>query len=82
MQKIEARLSNAIDFGTIGALNAIPGAVPTTMDGMAVMTGDDWGYGYTVGFLYEPARNQRIGVSYRSRVSHSLKGTTELEVPC
>ncbi|MEZ5865095.1 MAG: outer membrane protein transport protein [Geminicoccaceae bacterium] len=33
IQYAEAELTNAIDFGSIGAANAVPGSVPTQQDG-------------------------------------------------
>lgn len=83
MQKLEARLSNAVDYGTIGAVlpaargGPIAGAVPTTQDGLAVLNGDDWGFGYVLGFMYEASPRTRLGFSYRSKVAQTLKGTAE-----
>ncbi len=36
--------------------------------------GDDWGVGFTVGLEFRPAEGTRIGVGYRSRIKHTLKG--------
>jgi long-chain fatty acid transport protein len=36
--------------------------------------GDDWGYGYNAGLLYEADGNTRLGLSYRSRVKQHLTG--------
>ncbi len=43
-------------------------------DGFAEVTGDDWGFGYTLGLLYEFSPETRAGVSYRSKVKHELEG--------
>ncbi len=81
MQKLDAKLTNAIDYGTIGAAvppaqgGPIPGAVPTTQDGLAELKGDDWGYGFVLGFMYEASPKTRLGFSYRSKVDQNLKGT-------
>lgn len=42
--------------------------------GTLTVKGDDWGYGYNVGLLYEAGRDTRVGVSYRSRVKQHLTG--------
>jgi len=42
--------------------------------GLAEVTGDDWGYGATLGALYEASDTTRIGIGYRSRISHTLDG--------
>lgn len=42
--------------------------------GTLTVKGDDWGYGYNLGLLYEAGRDTRVGVSYRSRVKQHLTG--------
>lgn len=42
--------------------------------GLAEVTGDDWGYGVTLGALYEFSEATRIGLGYRSQISHKLEG--------
>jgi len=74
VQYMQARLTNAIDFGSIGTAVGIPGAVPTQQDGEARVTGDDVGYGYTLGVLYEPWAGGRVGASYRSSIDQTLRG--------
>ena len=73
-QYADAALTNAIDFGTIGALAGIPSAAPTRQDGRGRVTGDDWGYGFTLGALLEPWPGSRFGVGYRSAIKHRLSG--------
>lgn len=46
---------------------------------IAHLEGDDWGVGYTLGMMFEPVKNTRLGVSYRSKISHKLKGQLDLE---
>jgi long-chain fatty acid transport protein len=78
-QYIDAKLSNAIDFGTIGALK-VPGAVPAAQDGFAKLTGDDWGFGYTAGLLLEPWSGTRFGIAYRSQIQHQLEGDARVRL--
>ncbi|HET8700860.1 MAG TPA: outer membrane protein transport protein, partial [Nitrococcus sp.] len=73
-QYADARLTNAIDFGTIGASQGLPGANPGHQDGFARLTGDDWGFGYNLGLLYELTPDTRIGLTYRSKIEYTLKG--------
>ncbi len=40
----------------------------------ADLEGDDWGVGYTLGLTVTPIKPVRIGLSYRSKISHQLKG--------
>lgn len=38
------------------------------------MKAEDWAYGYDVGIMYEPFKDTRFGLSYRSQVTHELDG--------
>ena len=73
IQYFEARLTNAIDFGSIGQAVGV-GGVPTQQDGIARAKGDDLGYGFNLGILFEPWQGTRFGAAYRSAVHHTLRG--------
>jgi long-chain fatty acid transport protein len=76
-QYADGTLTNAIDFGTIGATIGIPGSVPGAQDGYARLHGDDWAYGWNAGAIVEPRRGTRFGVSYRSEIDHTLRGDVD-----
>lgn len=59
VQYLNAELSNAVDFGTIGFFSGIPGLLPQRNDGFANLEGDSWGVGFNVGLLYEFTANTR-----------------------
>ena len=80
IQYAEAELSNAIDFGTIGALNGVPGSVPTQQDGQARVKGDGWAYGYNLGLLVEPLEGTRIGLAYRSKIDMTFEGNSRFRL--
>jgi long-chain fatty acid transport protein len=73
-QYADGTLTNAIDFGTIGAASGIPGASPGNQDGFARLRGDDWAYGWNAGAIVQPLAGTRIGVAYRSEIDHTLNG--------
>ena len=86
-QYAKARLTNAIDKST-ACLGAAPGAVcnafglvtpatPTTDGYIDLKDADDWSYGYNVGALYEFSPRTRVGVHWRSKISHELEGKAE-----
>lgn len=87
---IKAELSSAIDQKTVLAGTAaqlgsshplydiLMAAVPTATDAYATMEGDNWGYGYNAGLLYEFTKDTRLGISYRSKVDQSLSGDINL----
>jgi len=81
-QYTDATLSNSVDFGTIGRAAGISGAVPgsRSQDGYSKVEGDDWGYGYSLGAIVEPAAGTRIGLSYRSQVEHKLRGDVTFDL--
>ncbi|WP_018716544.1 OmpP1/FadL family transporter [Arhodomonas aquaeolei] len=72
VQYADATLSNALDLG--GLWNPL---LAGQHDGIAEVTGDDWGVGYTVGALFQVTDRTRVGVSYRSEVELTLTGDAE-----
>lgn len=82
-QYIDATLTNALDFGTLGFLAGIPGVRPSdpAFDGSTRVEGDDWGFGFNLGLLYEFTPGSRVGLSYRSEYDYTLEGDNTLAVP-
>lgn len=86
-QYIDVKLSRAIDFGTVcvaslGAANCAPsGSLPQNKDGKATVDGDDWGFGFNLGLLYEMTPSTRFGAAYRSRIIHKLSGNASYDIP-
>jgi long-chain fatty acid transport protein len=86
LQYADASLSNAIDFGA-ACLGALPsstcaslGLLPQAADGHARVEGDDWSVGYNVGLAWTPRQDLRVGVHYRSEVTHELEGDANFVV--
>jgi long-chain fatty acid transport protein len=84
----DAELTSAVDFGTIGALSAVPGSIPTQQDGKVELDADAWGFGGNVGIMFEPGKlvdgpdgldGLRLGLAYRSRVSLDLEGEADFK---
>jgi long-chain fatty acid transport protein len=94
-QWASATLTNNLDMGSIcqilGAQQTPPippqvctaflGLEPGKVDGYARLKGDDWAFGYNVGMLFMPWDGTRIGLTYRSRIEHTLTGDAEFSVP-
>ena len=70
----QGTLTSAIDTGTLGALNSIPGSVPGGQDSFARLSGKNWTFGYTLGAIIRPAPGLSLGIAYRSSLQHDLKG--------
>ena len=47
---------------------------PGMLEGFAEVEGDDWSYGWNIGFIYHPSPTFRTGIGYRSKISHKLDG--------
>jgi long-chain fatty acid transport protein len=86
-QYVDVELSRAIDFGsicagTLGLAACAPsGFLPQARDGKVTVQGNDWGFGFNLGVLYEPSANMRFGLAYRSRIRHELSGDARFDKP-
>lgn len=67
-QYVDLELTKAVDNRSFGA------AVKSDINFKA--TGKSWGAGFNVGALFNAWEGARIGVAYRSKISHGLKGET------
>ncbi|AXE32074.1 transporter [Chromobacterium phragmitis] len=45
-------------------------------DGLAHVEGDDWGFGWNVGYMFQLDENTRFGLAYRSSVKQTLQGSS------
>lgn len=85
-QYADAELTKALDArtavfaGMLGAGMPLPTALAASAgveDAYSKVTGDNIAAGYTIGLMFEPMETTRIGVSYRSRITHDLSGEVE-----
>lgn len=92
MQYAGARLTSAIDFGSICVLSQLAGALPAGTctalglspqqnDGNVDIHGDDVAAGWNAGILVDLDLSTRVGIHYRSKVVHTLDGQAEFSVP-
>ena len=88
----KVRITNAIDLGSVCTLfapsvGASPqicpalGLTPQKVDGFTRITGDDWGFGWTLSALLKPRPGTRVGLAYRSRIALDLTGDAQFLVP-
>ena len=81
-QYIDLELSQAVDFGSICAGASAAGcAAVQGNDGQVKLTADDWGFGYNLGLTYQATEATRLGLAYRSKISHHLTGDGKFRVP-
>ena len=89
-QYSKAELRKYSDWDASGAISQLasglasrqagrPVAVDATgkADGHADVKGHDWGFGYQLAWMWDINDRARVGVNYRSKVSHTLKGDAE-----
>ena len=90
VQRIDGEFSNAIDFGGLDAAGAFAaaglpagalGLTPQGSDGKTTLDGDDWSFGYNLGVTLDVTKATTIGLAYRSKIKHSLKGDATFDVP-
>lgn len=83
--RADVTLSKAVDIGSLLFANPqtrpLPFARPQAADGLAVVQGDDNGFGYILGANLRPTDTLSIGVSYRSEIDYELTGTADWTVP-
>jgi len=74
LEYAKGTLSNAIDVGTIGALQNVPGSVPGARDATAIFTGSNWSAGYVLGAIARLSDDLVAGLSYSSKIDHDFHG--------
>ena len=50
---------------------------PAAPDALYRFKGHDWAVGYNLGLLWDPAPTTHIGLTYRSKIDHGLKGSLD-----
>jgi long-chain fatty acid transport protein len=62
-----------------GAGMTTPGNVAT--DGLAKIDGDSWALGWNAGVMVAVSKDTRVGLAYRSKLSHDIKGDATFTQP-
>jgi long-chain fatty acid transport protein len=87
-QRISAELTQSVAYGGIstGAAASLGGPAAAagilaqlgpggmSREGVGSIEGDDWSWGWNAGLMLKLGQPGRLGVSYRSRVKHTLEG--------
>ncbi len=83
-QHTSAELRKYADWGIMEKAKALKETPPNPTkaaqikaDGHADVKGSDWGFGYQLAWMWDINDRARVGVNYRSKVSHTLKGDAE-----
>ncbi|NMA42786.1 MAG: hypothetical protein GX946_05325 [Oligosphaeraceae bacterium] len=73
VQYADALMSQAIPFDTVN--------FNRSLDGQLKLQGDSYAFGYSLGIIYRPLPGTRVGLGYRSKLSHDLSAKARLRVP-
>jgi long-chain fatty acid transport protein len=77
LQQLKAELSNAVSYRAVALASGVPaliGAVPAGSEGVATVEGDDWGWGWNAGVLFNFTPTTRLGLTYRSAIKYEIEG--------
>jgi long-chain fatty acid transport protein len=95
-QHLQAELTNAVNYSAVVAQGvqqlvalgqlpaaAAPGIIAANagLEGAARVRGDDSGWGYNVGVLFDMSDATRIGLAYRSAIEYDVSGTIGFTTP-
>lgn len=80
LQYADIELTQAADFGSAFAATALM-TTPQSADGRVKLEADDWSWGYNLGLTYDFTPQTRLGLSYRSKITHDLEGDGSFRYP-
>jgi len=72
LQYVDVELTQMADLG--GKVG-----FPQAADGSVKLTADDWSWGYNLGLTYQVHPATRLGLAYRSKISHTVNGDGKLK---
>ncbi|MES2636570.1 MAG: outer membrane protein transport protein [Pseudomonadota bacterium] len=79
--KVNEQLSLGIGLSAMWAQAELTSAVNLGVaERMSTVKGDDWGFGYNLGAIFQATKDTRFGVAYRSKVQQNLKGDVKFSV--
>jgi long-chain fatty acid transport protein len=95
-QRIDAELTNSVNYSAVVAQGvqqlvaagqlppaAAPGVIAANagLGGGTRVEGDDTGWGYNVGLLFDLTPTTTIGLAYRSAIDYDVEGTLDFTAP-
>jgi long-chain fatty acid transport protein len=69
----------SVQYVNVELSQAVPTPTPG-LDAMVKVEGDDVNLGFNLGSIYSPDEDTRIGLAYRSKISHTLSGDSTQSV--
>lgn len=78
--RIDERWSIGLGFDALYADGKLTATAPSTLP-LLDLAGDDWGYGFNAGLLFEATPSTRFGLHYRSSIDLEIVGRAVSLVP-
>src|SRR5207244_13499418 len=95
-QRVKATLTSRLNYAAVYALQGVPAAVavraPATaaptligaaqgLESDVKVTGNDSGWGWNVGVLWQANEQTRMGAAYRSKIKYDVSGSINISNP-
>lgn len=76
------KLNDAVSLGAGLSIQYAEATLSNSANGagIAKVQGDDYGWGFNLGLLWQPSAATRIGLAYRSEIEYTLEGNVEFSV--
>ena len=78
--RIDDRWSLGLGFDALHADGKLTATAPSSLP-LLDLAGDDWGYGFNAGLLFEATPSTRFGLHYRSAIDLEIEGRSVSLVP-
>lgn len=79
-QRFEAELTSAVNYSLV-LTSATGAAAPANLDGKSRVSGEDDGWGWNIGALFQVSPSTRVGVAYRSAIKYNVTGDVSFSAP-
>ena len=81
-QWLDTTLSNAVSYRAVALASGVGpliAATPLGAEGLATVKGDDWGWGWNIGMMFNLQPATRLGISYRSTIKYDVEGDVRFD---
>ncbi len=66
----------SLEYMNLQETVALPIPITPLVDGQAKVNLDSWAPGFNLGVMFTPRESTKIGIAYRSKITHDLHGST------
>lgn len=80
-QRMDAELTSGVAYSTIVAAGSRNAILIPGLEGKAKVEGDDTGWGYNLGAIFQVSPSTRLGLAYRSKIKYTLTGDVTYDRP-